>query len=131
MLNEPRWLSVEQIVEFNRLAVEETGEPFAVRDRGMLESAWGNPKNRWCYGEADIVALAVSLLLAIARNHPFEQGNKRTGFAAADAFLYLNGYELTMPDRNEFADLIVQAITGQIEDEYLVSILAYSVEPSA
>lgn len=38
----------------NRLAVEETGEPLAVREQGFLESALGNPKNRWHYGETDV-----------------------------------------------------------------------------
>ncbi len=51
----------------------------------------------------------VSLMLAIARNHPFQQGDKRTGFLAGAAFLWANGYELMREDSVEFADLVVSA----------------------
>ena len=114
MLNEPRWLSVDDLITFNRLAVQKTGEPFSIRDQKLLESAWAKPQNHWHYGEQDIVLLAVQLLLGIARDHPFEQGNKRTAFAAADAFLYLNGYQLDAPDGTPLADLMVQAIMGDV-----------------
>lgn len=126
MQNEPRWVSVEELIEFNRLAVQETGEPFCVFDHGMLESAWAKPQNHWHYGEQDIVTLAVHLLLGIARDHPFEQGNKRTSFAAADAFMFLNGYQLNTPDVDELADLIIQAITGEIDEIQLISAFAWS-----
>ncbi|HEX7823024.1 MAG TPA: type II toxin-antitoxin system death-on-curing family toxin [Sphingobium sp.] len=129
MPSEPRWISVEELIIFNRLAVEETGEPFLVKDQGLLESAWGKPQHHWHYGEEDVVVLAVALMMGVARNHAFEQGNKRTAFAAADAFLYLNGYELHATDYSEFADLIVQAITGAIEEVDLISVLAYSIAP--
>lgn len=66
--------------------------------------------------------LAVALLLGIARNHPFTQGNKRTAFEAADAFLYLNGYELDVPDGPGFADLIVEVITGAVPERELVEL---------
>lgn len=129
MRNEPEWLSAEDLITFNRLAVEETGEPFNIRDRALLESAWAKPKNHWHYGEDDIVALAVQLLLGIARDHPFEQGNKRTAFQAAYAFLYVNGYELVMTDHTELADLVIQTITGDVDEDRLIEALAWSTVP--
>nr|WP_246204920.1 type II toxin-antitoxin system death-on-curing family toxin [Altericroceibacterium indicum] len=136
MVNEPRWLSVDDLITFNRLAVQQTGEPFSIRDQKLLESAWAKPQNHkttkpqnhWHYGEQDIVLLAVQLLLDIARDHPFEQGNKRTAFAAADAFLYLNGYEMHAPDGTPLADLIVQAITGDVDEAMLISAVAWSTK---
>jgi len=48
----------------------------------MLESAIYSPRNHWFFGQvADMAVLAGALLLAINRNHPFEQGNKRTALA--------------------------------------------------
>ena len=128
MPNEPRWLSVDDLIRFNELAVAETSEPFFVRDHGLLESALAKPINHWHYGELDVVVLAVTLLLGIARNHPFGQGNKRTAFAAADAFLYLNGYDLVVPDRAELADMIVAAITGDMSEHQFISIFSESVQ---
>lgn len=129
MANEPLWLTAEQIVEFNEYIVTESGEPHLVQDRGLLESAVARPQNHWSYGETDTVILAVALLLGIARNHPFQQGNKRTAFAAADSFLYLNGYELNVPDRADLADLIISVITGDAGEHILVEVFAHHIEP--
>jgi death-on-curing protein len=77
-----------------------------------------------------MVFLAVALLLGVARNHPFGQGNKRTAFEAADAFLYLNGYELDVPDSTAAADLIVDVMTGAAGEDALVSFFEEMLKPS-
>jgi len=114
--SEPVWLSAQLVTEFNSRTVNETGEPFVVRDAGLLESALARPINHWSYGEDDLALLAVSLLLGIARNHPFGQGNKRAAFAAAAYFLKLNGYRLDVPDGADFADKVVDLITGALDE---------------
>lgn len=129
MPSEPVWLSADLVTEFNEITVAETGEPFFVRDRGLLESALARPVNHWSYGEDDIATLALALLLGIARNHPFGQGNKRTGFAAAVYFLKLNGYRLTVPDGVVLADKVVDLITGTLEEAEFVALLREYAEP--
>ena len=128
MPSEPVWLDAELLVALNARIVADTGEPHFIRDRGLLESALARPVNHWHYGEEDMGALAVTLLLGIARNHPFGQGNKRTAFEAADAFLYLNGYVLELADRTEAADLIVEAITGGGESA-LAALIGEALRP--
>jgi len=128
LANEPVWLTADLLIEFNELEVSATGEPHVLRDLGGLESAIARPVNHWHYGEADVVALAVALLLGIARNHPFLQGNKRTAFAAADYFLYLNGYDLTVEDSEALADVIVDAIRGDVSEHYLIELFGQSIE---
>jgi death-on-curing protein len=128
--SEPHWLSADVAVGLNARIVEETGEPHFVRDRGLLESALARPINRWTYGEQEMAALAAVLLLGIARNHPFGQGNKRTALEAADAFLYLNGYELALEDRAGVADCIVDAITGGLGEEELVGLISAALRPA-
>jgi death on curing protein len=78
--------------------VAATGEPFALLDAGKLESALARPINHWEYGEDDVLTLGIILLIAIAQSHAFLQGNKRTGFYAAEMFLNLNGYSLIASD---------------------------------
>ena len=129
MANEPTWLTADLLVQFNDLTVSATGEPHVVRDLGGLESALARPVNHWHYGEQDVVALAVALLLGIARNHPFLQGNKRTAFAAADYFLYLNGYELGVEDSEAMAEFIVDAIRGDVSEHHLIEIFSQAVTP--
>jgi len=56
--------------------------------------------------------LAASLLFGIARNHPFEQGNKRTAFEAMIGFLGANSYRFNMYDDDRFADSITAVLAG-------------------
>lgn len=129
MPNEPQWLPPEHLIELNRELVALTGEPHGLRELGLLESAAAKPINHFHYGEENTVALAITLLLGIARNHPFVQGNKRTALAAAEDFLHLNGYELAVPDSEAFADLIVSALTGETSEQRLLGEIAKHVVP--
>lgn len=118
MPSEPDWLEPDDIIQLNELVVEYTDEPHLVRDFGLLESATYRPQQHYAYqDERDTVTLAVILLVGIARNHPFEQGNKRTAFEAAAIFLDQNGYVLEAPDTAEFASLMIEMIERKISDQ--------------
>ena len=98
------------MTQLNAEAVRRTGEPYGLRDEGLLASAVAAPTNHFFYeGEEDVVVLAAVLIAAIARNHPFQQGNKRTAFAAGVAFLDINGFLMTA-DTKAFADLLVSVL---------------------
>jgi death-on-curing protein len=91
--SEPRWITPENLILINAQRVAETGEPHQLLDEGLLESAVTRPQNRWgMSGERDVVRLATTLLYGVAKNHAFEQGNKRTATVAALVFLEVNGY---------------------------------------
>jgi death-on-curing protein len=82
-----------------------------------LIGACQRPNNHWHYdGIEDIVSLSVVLLFGIAKNHPFIQGNKRTGFAAMVMFLQDNGYELSVSDDVRLADDIIKVIEGKMSE---------------
>ena len=74
----------------------------------------------WLYaGERDLVALAARLLLGIAANHPFVQGNKRTALAAAIAFCEANGCEVVDPEDDgteSLARLVENAVDSGDDD---------------
>lgn len=123
MPSEPTWLEAGLVVQVNEELVALTGEPFFVRDLALLESALARAQNHWAYGESDLATLAVALLLGVARNHPFGQGNKRTAFAAAEAFLHANGWQLTAPDRAALGDRVVDLITGEIDEEVFTDLI--------
>jgi death-on-curing protein len=69
------------------------GGSAGVRDEGLLDSALGKPLNIFAHGKPSLFDLASSYALGIVKNHPFIDGNKRTGFVVAVMFLELNGYE--------------------------------------
>lgn len=128
---EPRWLPTEVVIKLNQKEVAETGEPFFVRDHGALEAACMKPQNLWHYqGEGNAVALASSLIFGIARNHPFEQGNKRTALGAGYLFLRINGYRLILPDTERLGEILVQVITGEAsEPEFIEVVTGFGVAP--
>jgi death-on-curing protein len=64
-----------------------------LRDPGSLDSAMGKPLNLLAYGKPTLFDLAASYASGIVKNHPFLDGNKRTGFIVAVTFLELNGVQ--------------------------------------
>lgn len=92
-----RALTVEQVLFLHARLVEETGGAHGVRDLSLLESAvarpWATFGGRDLY--PDLFSKAAALMDSLIHNHPFIDGNKRTGIAAAALFLRQNGHHLT------------------------------------
>ncbi len=91
------------------------GGPPGIRDIGMLESALARPLQKEAYGEPDIFDLAAAYLFGIARNHPFVDGNKRTALAAADLFLFFNGWSLEADDA-DLIQFVLMVAAGEIDE---------------
>jgi death-on-curing protein len=91
---EPVWLDAAIAAAIHDRQLAEHGGPSGVRDTGALDSALARPRNRWEYGEDDLCALAAAYAFAVARNHPFTDGNKRTAWVLARTFLALNAVEI-------------------------------------
>ena len=68
---------------------------------------------------------------ASSAEQPLLQSNQRTAFEAADYFLHLNGYELTVEDSEALADFIIDVINGDVSEQRLVETLWDYVEPAA
>ncbi|MEL6862507.1 MAG: type II toxin-antitoxin system death-on-curing family toxin [Pseudomonadota bacterium] len=86
-----KWLRLETLLILHSESLAEHGGPDGVRDMGLLESAIERPTNRAHYGDGDLYDFAAEYAFGIVRNHPFVDGNKRTGFLAAATFLLING----------------------------------------
>jgi len=115
--NEPSWLPIEAVINYNRLEAEASGEPHFLCDRGLLESALARPRNFFGFGEEDIVVLAVVLMAGIARAHAFEQANKPTAFEALWHFLRQNGYDLAIDDTVRWAEEVIALVEHRITEE--------------
>lgn len=92
-MKEPYWLTREECLALHEMMVAQYGGTLGLRDEGLLESALGKPKNLFVYGEPTLVDLAASYTTGIVKNHPFLDGNKRTGFMMGAGFLERNGCE--------------------------------------
>jgi death-on-curing protein len=114
---EPIWLTESQVILINQRLVGKTGEPHFLRDANLLSSGLARAANRWAFGDQNIANLAGYVLLGIGRNHPFEQGNKRTAMVSATVFLMLNGYMFAAPSGLLLGQFVERSILGQIPEE--------------
>ena len=88
----PRFLDLERVLRIHRSLIEHYGGAEGVRDPGLLQSAIAMPQASFG-GEplhGDLFQMAGTYLFHIVQNHPFVDGNKRTGAAAALIFLAMN-----------------------------------------
>lgn len=118
---EPIWIDrlVLDAVHFDLLR-NHGGLP-GIRDENALESALARPRHRWAYGrKVDAANLAACYGYALARNHPYRDGNKRTAFVAMVVFLGLNGYELEAPE-GEVVTTMLRLAGGQLSESALAS----------
>ncbi len=97
-MNEPLWLTRQAIEIIHDEQPAEHGGAAGLRDGGLLESALARPVNAFGYGERDRCVLAAAYAGGIVRNHPFVDGNKRTGLLAAYMFMAINGPDLDAPE---------------------------------
>jgi death-on-curing protein len=92
------WLDPKVLLAVHEEQLAEHGGAVGTRDLGLFESALARPRNLALYGQPDIADLTAAYGCAIARNHPFIDGNKRTAFVAVELFLLLNEQELVADD---------------------------------
>ena len=92
-----KYISVEGVVALHGKAIEMHGGVLGIRDMGLLESAVLQPQMTFDGQELypKLVEKAAVLAFSIVKNHPFVDGNKRTGQMAMEAFLLLNGFEIS------------------------------------
>lgn len=116
---EPRWVGrlVVDAVQFD-LILTHGGLP-GIRDEDMLESALARPRQRFACDEgSDIAALAAACGFGLARNHAFNDGNKRIAFVTMAVFARLNGYELEAPEA-EVVTAMLRLASGELAEEEL------------
>ncbi len=91
-----RFLTLGEVLALQRRILAETGGAGGIHELGAISSATAQP--RVSIGGVDayptLIDKAAALGYALACNHGFIDGNKRTAHAAMEAFLMLNGVEI-------------------------------------
>ena len=90
-MTEPVWIPRETVEAIHAGLVERFGGLAGLRDEALLDSSLHRPLQLSTYGKPDMFDLAAAYAGGIVRNHPFFDGNKRTGFMIAYVFLESNG----------------------------------------
>lgn len=92
-MNEPVWIEERDALALHDRLIGLDGGAAGVRDSGLLKSALARPQQLHAYGDKpSIIDMAAAYTAGIVRNHPFVDGNKRTGFVVGVLFLEMNGY---------------------------------------
>jgi len=114
------WLSRELVLAIHDEQLAEHGGATGTRDEGLLESALARPMNRANYGDPDLAELAAVYAIAIAHNHPFVDGNKRTAYVVLETFLALSGFVFAASDEEAVLTTLAMA-AGDIDDEAFIA----------
>lgn len=128
-MKEPVWVvpSVVRIAHEQLLA--QFGGPPGIRDEALLASALAKPRNLFAYKRADHFRLAASYASGIIRNHPFVDGNKRTGFLVAIVFLELNGHRFIANEVDAALQTLALA-AGEVSEKAFASWLRENANPN-
>jgi len=106
-MKEPLWLDRPTIDAIHSELLVLFGGSAGLREENLLESALHRPLHLFAYGEStSLYQLAASYAAGIVKNHPFIDGNKRTGFMAAYTFLGQNGLRFNAPE----AEVVLQTL---------------------
>ena len=110
----PDFLTLQDVLLLHSAQIDQYGGEHGVRDAGLLESAIAQPQAAFGgdFLHGDLFEMAAAYLFHIVQNHPFVDGNKRTGAVAALAFLDFNGIEIDAP-KGSIYDLTMSVATGQ------------------
>jgi len=90
------YLTVAEVIAIHHHQIEEYGGEHGLLNQGALESAVFRPQTGYY---SDLNEEAAALLESLVNNHPFVDGNKRVGFAAAHTFLLMNGFDLNVSSK--------------------------------
>ena len=114
------YLSVDQVLALHRDLVRIFGGSTGLRDRGALESAVARPTMTFDGDDlyVDLAAKAAAPMHSLVLNHPFADGNKRVGVAAAEFFLEYNGQGINTTDE-ELEAITMSVAEGKLEVEAL------------
>src|SRR5205085_4721494 len=110
------WVEERVVLALHQRMLALHGGAAGVRDAGLLQSALARPRQRDAYGEdVDAARIAAAYAFGIVRNHPFVDGNKRTGFVAGVLFLELNGARFVASEEAA-AGAVLQLAAGHIDE---------------
>jgi death-on-curing protein len=126
-MSQPIWIEHSLVLAIHDRQLAEHGGAEGLRDESLLHSALARPLNLFHYSSIDIVELAAKYTAGIVQNHPFDDGNKRTGFVVGVLFLELNGYRFTASEEAA-ARAVLELAAGTVDEGGFREFLRVNVE---
>ena len=115
-MKHPLWIEERDVLVLHDRLLALHGGAAGLRDRNLLQSALARPQQYFAYSESpDMIGMAAVYTAGIVRNHPFVDGNKRTGFVVGILFLELNGYRFAASEQ-EAAQAVLGLASGDLDE---------------
>ena len=111
------WIDLPEVLAIHARQLDEHGGASGLRDLDLLESVLARPRQRHAHDNPDVFDLAAAYTAAIIGNHPFVDGNQRTGFVVGILFLELNGSTLTASEAAT-TRAVLDLAAGNINEDY-------------
>lgn len=113
---EPVFLGLDEVIEIHHDQIKRYGGHPGIRDVEILKSAIAMPLATFDgnYLHTDIYKMAAAYLFHIVRDHPFIDGNKRTGAVASVVFLILNEIDVNA-DEADLESIVLQTAEGKVD----------------
>ena len=126
-----RWLRQDVVVAVHDEQIAEHGGRPGLRDAGLLSSARARPQHKVAYGKPSAFDLAAAYASGIILNHPFVDGNKRTGFLAAYVFLDLNGLDMVASEVEAVSAVLALTLREIDEDTFANWLKEHAIQKSS
>ena len=127
-MTEPVWIETRDALMLHERLIVLHGGAAGVRDEGLLQSVLARARQIYAYSDTpDLIEMATAYTVSIVRNHPFVDGNKRTGFVIGVLFLELNGYRFTATQACA-AQSVIELAGGSLDEAGYAAFLRANVE---
>lgn len=123
-MGEIDFLALDDVLAIHRDQIERYGGSTEIRDLDLLKSALAVLQATFegSYLHKNIYEMAAAYLFHITQNHPFVDGNKRTGVVAAIVFLALNGIELNVVEE-ELESMVWKVAEGKLDKDAVAAFI--------
>ena len=130
-MKEPLWIDERDALALHDRLLALYGGAAGLRDRTLLESALARPRQLHAYAESlDLIDMAAAYIAGIVRNHPFIDGNKRTGFVVGVLFLEINDHLFTAREEDA-TQAVLGLAAGTIDEPSFAAWLRANVKPAS
>jgi death-on-curing protein len=128
-VSEPLWIDEQDVLVLHDRLLALDGGSAGVRSVALLQSALARPQQLYAYDEApNLIDMAAVYIAGIVRNHPFVDGNKRTGFVVGVLFLELNGFRF-IANEEDATQAILELAAGTLDEGAFTRWMRANVKP--
>ena len=122
-MKDPVWIDERDALALHDRLLALHGGASGLRDEGLLKSALARAQQIHAYADAPhVIDMAAAYTAGIVRNHPFIDGNKRTGFVVGILFLELNGY-IFKASEEDATQAVLNLAAGTLDEAGYASLL--------